>query len=163
MKKSVIEILNDPNISEWEKYKYYTQNDEYALALKEEVKKMVVEKGLSSVMNDTKWLKLQSAIVSLPFAPPYVEKLVLENKTFEEVQISDAPQWLGDWSPFYEEGMPLFFTIEYIKVRPQYAEFVGKLVKSKVIDATKEFEQLLKDLHIPYEGDNGTFIIYGYR
>lgn len=41
-------------------------------------------------MNDTKWLKLQCSISKLLFPPPYVEKLVLENKSYEEVQISDA-------------------------------------------------------------------------
>ncbi|WP_157541400.1 DUF6678 family protein [Hymenobacter aerophilus] len=161
--KSSFEIFRDPNASEREKYKFYAQNDHYALELREKVRKVVVEKGLSSVMNDTKWLKLQSSIVKLPFAPPYIEKLILENKNFEEVQISDAPQWLGDWSPFYEEGMYLFFAIEYIKVRPLYAEYNGRLVAPKIYDETKEFEQILQELHIPYEEECGTFTIYGYK
>jgi hypothetical protein len=161
--KSCFDILGDPNVSEREKYKFYTQNDNHALELKERVRKVVEEKGLSSVMNDTKWLKLQSSIVKLPFAPPYIEKLILENKNFKEVQISDAPQWLGDWSPFYNEGMCLFFAIEYIKVRPRYVEYSGRLVAPKIYDETEEFEQLLKELHIPYEEEYGTFTIYGYK
>lgn len=161
--QSYYDILGDPNVSDRDKYKYYIQNDNHALELKEKVRKVVSEKGLSSVMNDTKWLKLQSAIVKLPFAPPYIEKLILEDKTFKEVQIGDAPQWLGDWSPCYQEGMFLFFAIEYIKVRPCYAEHNGQLVAPKIVDESAAFEQLLQELHIPYEEDNGTFIIYGYK
>lgn len=161
--KSYFDFFENPNVSEREKYKFYIQNDTYALELKEKVRKVVTQKGLSSIMNDTKWLKLQSSIVNLPFAPAYIEKLILENKDFKEVQISDAPQWLGDWSPFYKEGMCLFFAIEYIKVRPRYAKYNGRLVAPKIYDETKEFEQLLKELHIPYEEDNGTFIVYGYK
>jgi hypothetical protein len=156
-------FYKNPNFSEREKYKYYTQNDPHVLDKREKARKIVTEKGLSSIMNDTKWLKLQSSIEKLPFPPPYIEKLIFENKTFEEVQISDAPQWLGDWSPFYQEGMCLFFAIEYIKVRPRYAEYCGRLVAPKIFDETKEFEKLLKELHIPYEEDKGTFTIYGYK
>ncbi|SHG89781.1 hypothetical protein SAMN05443549_10865 [Flavobacterium fluvii] len=161
--KLYFDILGDPNSTEREKYKYYIQNDDYALILKDKVKKIVTEKGLSSIMNDTKWLKLQSSIKKLPFPPPYIEKLILENKAFEDVQINDAPEWFGDWSPFYQEGMCLFFAIEYMKVRPRYAEHAGNLVAPKIHDETEEFEQLLKELHIPYEEDNGTFMIYGYK
>lgn len=161
--KSYAEIFEDPQLSEREKYKYYTQYNPFALALKEEVNKAVVAKGLSAVMNDTKWLELQSAIDKLPFPPPYVEKLILDNKAFEEVEISDAPEWIGDWSPFYREGMSLFFAIEYLKVKPRYSEHIGRLVAPKIYDEANEFEQLLKELHIPFENDKGTYIIYGYK
>ncbi|WP_316931874.1 DUF6678 family protein [Chryseobacterium soli] len=70
---------------------------------------------------------------------------------------------MGDWKPFYKEGMSLFFTIEFIKVRPRYAEYTGHLLAPKIFDETKEFEHLLKELHIPYEEEDGTFTIYGYR
>lgn len=156
-------IFEDPNLTEREKYIFFTKHNPEALALKKQVRKVVAEKGLNAVMNDTKWLELQSAIVKLPFAPPYLEKLILENTTFEELQISDAPEWLGDWSPFYKEGMSLFFSIEYIKVKPRYAEHSGRLVTHKIHDATEEFEHLLKALHIPYDEENGTFTIFGYK
>jgi hypothetical protein len=156
-------IFKDQNVSERGKYKYYTQNNKFVAELKQKIRKVAAQRGLSSIMNDTKWLELQSSIEKLPFAPPYVEKLILENKTFEEVQISDAPDWLGNWGPFYEEGMSLFFAIEYIKVRPRFSEYKGRLVAPKIWDETNEFEQLLKELNIPYQEENGTFTIYGYK
>jgi hypothetical protein len=161
--QSHFDIFSDPTLSERVKYKYFTKNDTDIIKLKEKVKNIVAKKGLSSRMNDTKWLELQSAITQLPFPPPYVEKLVLENKTYEEVKISDSPQWYGDWSPFYYEGMYWFFAIEYIKVRPFHMEYIGRLVDGKIRDETEAFEKILKVLHIPYEEENGTFIIYGYK
>lgn len=153
----------NPDISEREKYKYFTQNDSDVLAEKGKIRKIVAKKGLSPVMNDTKWLKLQNAIKQLPFPPPYIEKLIIDDKTYEEVKISDAPHWVGNWDPFYKEGMHLFFTIEYIKVRPCYAEFQGSLVNPKIFDETDEFKQLLKEMHIPYEEEEGIFTIFGYK
>ncbi len=161
--KPYADLYQDPTISERDKYKYYIQNNPDVLAAKEKVRKIVAQRGLSAIMNDTKWLKLQSSIDKLPFPPAYVEKLVLEDQTFEAVQISDAPDWLGDWSPVYQEGMFLFFAIEYIKVRPFYAEPSGRLVVPKIVDESQEFEKLLNELHIPYEEDKGTYIIYGYK
>ena len=157
------DLFINPNISEREKYKYYTLNDSDVLAEKEKIRKIVAKKGLSPVMNDTKWLKLQNAIKQLPFPPPYIEKLIIDDKTYEEVKISDAPQWFGNWDPFQNEGMHLFFTIEYIKVRPCYAEFRGSLVGPKIFDETEGFKQLLKELNIPYEEYAGVFTIFGYK
>lgn len=161
--KKFEDIFEDTHKSEREKYFYYTQNDPDALALKNKVVKSVTQRGLGSVMNDTKWLELQSAVGRLPFPPPYVEKRVLDASTFEEVIIADNPQFVGDWSPFYQEGMSLFFAIEYIKVRPRFATYQGRLVAPEIRDATKEFEEILRELHIPFEEEEGTFIIYGYR
>lgn len=157
------DFYSNPDISESEKYKYYTSNDPDILAEKEKIRKIVTKKGLSSVMNDTKWLKLQNAIKQLPFPPPYIEKLVINDNTHEEVKIGGAPHWFGNWEPFYREGMYLFFTIEYIKVRPFYAEHMGSLIAPKILDETKEFKHLLTELHIPYEEEEGTFTIFGYR
>ncbi len=157
------QICSDTNLSEWEKYKYFVEHDATAASLKQKVQQHIAAKGMAAVMNDSKWLKLQAAISTLPFPPAYIEKLVLDNQPFENIPIDDAPQWLGNWDPFYKEGMPLFFAIEYIKVRPCYAQSQGSLVPPKIQDATQIFEKLLTSLHIPYEEQNGTFIIYGYK
>lgn len=60
--------------------------------------------------------------------------------------------------------MRLFFLIEYIKARPRYARYIGKLVKPVIIaDETYEFERLLQEIGIPYEEHTGTFTIFGYK
>ena len=40
---------------------------------------------------------------------------------------------------------------------------MGSLIAPKIPDETKEFKHLLTELHIPYEEDEGTFTIFGYR
>ena len=46
-------------MNEFERYKHLTENDSDILKLKNRIKKIVVNKRLSSLMNDTKWLELQ--------------------------------------------------------------------------------------------------------
>lgn len=82
--KPYFDIYEDPNVSEREKYKYYIQNDNSALELKEKVKKTVIEKGFGSTMNDTKWLKLQSSIEKLPFPPHTLKNLYMKIKLLKK-------------------------------------------------------------------------------
>jgi hypothetical protein len=145
----------------WTQYKLYVQH--HTADHKENVRQRVIERGLTSVMNDTKWLQLLQAVRQLPFPPAYVQKLVLENIPFEDITIDTDPAWHGDWQPCHESGMACFYAIEYLKVSPRYAQHQGRLVKPTVIDESAAFEALLKQLHIPYEEDKGIYIIYGYR
>jgi hypothetical protein len=131
--------------------------------LKEKVQKTVAEKRLCSVMNDTKWLELQDAVYELPFLPPNIVKCVTYDDEYPIGQLLDAPTYIGDWSSFWEEGLPEFFTIEWMRVRPRHGKHRGRLVDPEILDETREFEAILKRLHIPHEEQDGTFTIYGYR
>ncbi len=150
--------------TEQEKYRHLSSSDPWILAQKQKVREAVAQKGLTSMMNDTKWLELQKAIETLPFPPPYIEKLVLDGQgLYKKFSLSDAPTYLGDWGHFYEEGMSLFFAIEWINVCPRHARHKGQLIPPEILDETVQFEQILKHYHIPYEEENGTFTIYGYK
>lgn len=154
---------NKVNVSERTKYKYFTERDSRILELKSRVDMAVAKRGLSSFMNDTKWLELQAAIPSLPFPPPYTERLILDAADTGVVEFSKIPEFTGDWSPFYEEGMSFFFEIEWMKISPRYAEYRGALVEPKIFDETRELEQLLIAIGIPYEYANRVFTIFGYK
>ncbi len=146
-----------------EKYKYLTQNDPDILKYKERVFKIVKEKGLSSYMNDSKWLKLQSEVTKLEFTPAYLEKLVTDEKfRYTDVNTKNI-SYFGDWSPYYMEGMPLFFDIEYLIIIPRYVKNVGKLVKGKTIDISENLNDVLTKLNVPFEIDNNNFIVWGYK
>ncbi|MFD2562867.1 DUF6678 family protein [Aquimarina rubra] len=148
----------------FEKYKYLTENDADIVKLKKQIKKIVASKKLSSVMNDTKWLELQQGIETLPFPPAYNEKLVQWNEIkFRFSEIENEPAFLGDWSSFWEEGLPIFFTIEWLEIRPKHRKNIGRLVPPKILDETTELIQLLNKLNIPFEEEKGTIIIYGYK
>jgi hypothetical protein len=150
-------------VTEREKYKYFTENDPAILKRKKVVNSIIIQRGFASFMNDTKWLTLQEAIKTLPFPPPYIEKIVDHEDHDEAFNLSDAPRYVGDWSPFYEEGLPLFFEIEWMKIIPRHAVYRGNLVAPNIIDETEELRQLLIEHSIPHEEENGIFTIIGYR
>ncbi|MBW1294140.1 DUF6678 family protein [Aquimarina litoralis] len=152
------------HMSVFEKYKYFTSNDKDIIKLKEQVATIVASKNLSSVMNDTKWLALQQDIATLPFPPAYNEKLIQWDKAkFTFNDFPSPPKYQGDWSSFWEEGLPIFFTIEWLEIRATYQIFQGRLVSPKILDQTEELNQLLHKLNIPFEQEKDVFTIYGYK
>ena len=150
-------------MNEFEQYKEHLQKYEHIAEFKKKVMKIVFRKNLSSVMNDTKWLELQKAIEILPFPPPYTVKSVTYEDDWSNGNLEDAPRYVGDWSNFWEEGLPPFFTIEWMKVRPRYGKYRGRLVADEIFDETEEFIAILEKYSIPYENENGTITIYGYK
>lgn len=127
-------------------------------SFKKKVQAIVTEKQLCSIMNNTKWEKLQSGVLKqLPFTPPYQVKYILQEKP-EPVTFDNDVWYLGDWI----EGLFPFYSIEWIKVRPRYVKNKGRLVDGEVIDITEQFRELLHNLHIPYKEENNVFFIYGY-
>lgn len=156
--------IENKNLPDDEKYRYLTKNDLDIVEYKQKVLKIVSKRGLGSYMNTTKWLRLQKEVEKLPFPPNYYAKLITDEtfdfKNIIELQNSSC---LGDWSPYYMEGMPLFFSIEYLIVIPKHAKFQGRLVTNKIIDITPEFKLILEQNNIPFEMENGNFIIYGYK
>ncbi|GHT78544.1 hypothetical protein FACS189464_2170 [Bacteroidia bacterium] len=145
-----------------EQYKHYCEREDI-IEFKKEVAKIIQQRQLSSVMNDTKWIELQCAIDTLPFPPAYIQKCLTDKDDFSVWTFDKEPHYLGDWSSFWDEGISLFFNIEWIKVRPRLAKYRGRLVTDEILDETEEFEAILTKYNIPYEEDKGTFIIYGYK
>ena len=131
-------------------------------AEKEKVLRWISEKGLTSYMNDTKWLELQTAMnEEMPFPPPYILKSLFEDKSLLEfgTEVSYHGGWDDEaflWGDFYK--------IEWIKIRPRYLLHQGRLISPKLMDATDELISVLKKYSIPYEeDDDGAFIIFGYK
>lgn len=56
-----------------------------------------------------------------------------------------------------------FYAVEWIKIRPRLLKHQGQLIESKVIDETDAFLAMMKKFNIPFEEQNGTYIVYGYR
>jgi len=146
-----------------EEYKNHINSDNFNDMIAK-VNKIIAEKNLTSYMNDTKWIELQNAIDDLPFPPPYIMKLIFDyDGLCHPDKISDAPHYLGDWSSYWNEGLPPFFIIEWLKVCPRYGKYRGRLVNDEIWDETEEFVTILKKYNIPHEKENGIFTIYGYK
>ncbi|WP_020532571.1 DUF6678 family protein [Flexithrix dorotheae] len=163
-KHNIYASVDSLGLTLFEKYKYLTEKDEDIVKLKQKVSKIIKSRNLSSIMNDTKWLELQQNIDSLPFPPAYNEKLILKDKAvFTFKDFKDPPKYQGDWSSFWQEGLPIFFTIEWLEIRATQQIHQGRLVPPKIIDATKALVQLLNKLNIPFEQESDIITIYGYK
>lgn len=134
--------------------------------LKNEVKLIVRQKQLSSIMNDAKWLKLQTAILSIPkFEPAYCVQLLTDEIEHSPV-IGKAPTYSG-WELLYEDyeySPPPFFNIKWMAIQPLRKIDRGRLVNPEIIDKSDILLDILHKYHIPFEKEVGhTFVIYGYR
>lgn len=146
---------NDNSIYDSERYKC-------------KIKTIIQNKGLCSIMNNTKWRELKKGIAELPFLPPFVIKSVDEEETSYH-QFDEDCYNTGDWGLYLDNYLggdiysTPFYAVEWIKIRPRLLEHQGRLIESKIIDETDEFLAILRKYSIPFEEQNGTYIIYGYR
>ncbi|MBO9128529.1 DUF6678 family protein [Bacillus sp. 165] len=126
--------------------------------LKIKINSRISQKNLHPIMNNTKWEKLQKAIINdFPIPPPFQVKYVLEDNPVPESFEGDV-WYLGDW----KEGILPFYSVEWIRVKPRYLKHKRRLIDDEVIDFTKGFRTLLQELKIPYVEKNNDFYIYGY-
>ncbi|MBQ6797486.1 MAG: hypothetical protein IJP10_05660 [Clostridia bacterium] len=135
---------------------------------KQKIRMIIQNKGMCSMMNNTKWRELKKEITELPFLPPFVIKSVDEEESTYH-QFDEDVYHTGDWGLYLENYLggdiyaTPFYAVEWIKIRPRLLKHQGRLVESKVIDETDEFLEMLKKFNIPFEEQNGTYIIYGYK
>ncbi len=126
--------------------------------LKRRVQAIIEAKQLSSILNRTKWKKLQQAVIEdLAFHPAYQVKYVLENQPFPESFEQEVWYW-GNWT----ESLEPFYHIEWIRVRPRYIKKSKKSSEIELIDITEEFIDLLQKCRIPYVVNKESVYIYGY-
>ncbi|MDY3914039.1 MAG: DUF6678 family protein [Phocaeicola sp.] len=135
--------------------------------LKDEVELIVRRKQLSSIMNDTKWLKLQTAILSTAeFEPAYIVQLLTDEIEYSPV-FGRTPTYLGDWKLIFENweyAPPPFFNIKWMAIQPLLEIHKGRLVNPEIIDKSDILLNILHKYHIPFEKEHEhTFIIYGYK
>lgn len=128
---------------------------------KKKINKILQTQQFYSLMNDTKWLKLIHCIHELTFPPAYTVKLL--NNAEQESVLIGIPNYIGDWSYFFDEGMPIFFCIEYIEVKAMLSTFRGKLIENEIQDETEALEKILIREHIPFQLNNNVFTIYAYK
>ncbi|MCW1921045.1 hypothetical protein OKA05_00670 [Luteolibacter arcticus] len=116
------------------------------------------ERGLTSVMNATKWRELRDAVArELPFAPAFQRKDVLSSDAYPQTFDQDV-RYGGDWPA----GTDLSSEIEWICVRPRRLIHRGNLVAPAIEDIEEQFLALLGRLQIPFARDSETITIYGY-
>ena len=126
----------------------------------EKIRMIVEERGLYSLMNNTKWKELITAIKEKIPDIPIKYKTLFEEDT-------PAYYWTmaGD-EPFEYLNMS---SVEWFKISCEIKEIEnrGRLIEDKIIIYDKKIEvsKILEKFYIPYEYDKieNTFIIYGYK
>jgi hypothetical protein len=109
------------------------------------------EHNLVSVMNNTKWNKLATAIVANDNKEPCVRvKFLREN---EPTGFS-----LMEWN-LEVHNCTLF---EWIDIDPIKRIRVGGLVPDKEINLTSHVLEILNQNNIPYSIENGMYRVWGY-
>ncbi|WP_440119649.1 DUF6678 family protein [Paenibacillus sp. QZ-Y1] len=125
---------------------------------KQKVIEEIQHRQLSSIMNNTKWTKLQDAIYDeLPFAPPFQIKMVLEQAPYPDSFEQDVT-YIGDWLSL----STAFYNVEWVRVKPRTLKSVGRYVQPEVMDIEAEWVALLQKLRIPYMKKDHNYWIYGY-
>lgn len=116
----------------------------------ERLERYIRREQLVSVMNNTKWRELQTAMAGVrPAQPQYVVKDLQSTKPTRE----------RDWT--YHLG--LYKSIEWVDIDPVYRERRGALLPDLEHDMTEQVIGLLRERSIPYELGPEYIRIYGYR
>ena len=126
----------------------------------EKIRLIVEERGLYSLMNNTKWKELITAIKEKTPDIPIKYKIL-----FEE----EAPTYY--WTMAGDEHFEYLnmTSVEWFKISCEIKEIKhrGRLVEDKVIiyDKRAEIYEILEKFNIPYEYDEieNAFFIYGYK
>lgn len=63
---------------------------------KEKINTIIMQKGLCSMMNHTKWKELKNGVNELPFLPPFIIKSIDEEETSYH-QFDKDVYYTGDW------------------------------------------------------------------
>ena len=126
----------------------------------EKIRLIVEERGLYSLMNNTKWKELITAIKEK------ISDIPIKYKTlFEE----EAPTYY--WTMAGDEYFEYLnmVSIEWFRISCEIKEIKhrGRLIEDKLIiyDKKAEIYEILKNFTIPYEYDEieHAFVIYGYK
>ncbi len=156
------------NLSEiYARYKASVTADRLS-AYRKRVDSVIRQRGLSSVLNDTRWLGLQAAIRAVPggFRPAYTCQL-LTDETESRPYFPEVPGWEGAWEWFaddWEYAPPPFFCIEWMSIHPRRSLYRGRMVAPAVEDRSEQLVDILRETRMPYEEiEPHTFLIRGYR
>lgn len=116
---------------------------------------------LTSVMNETKWQRLNRAVSEvLTHAPPYQMKYLGEDTLFPSDSLSEYEILWGEWDEIWLESR--LRSIEWIRLRPIVLLYKGVILDPDVCDMSTELISILERERIPFILENETIQIFGY-
>ncbi|WP_251129812.1 DUF6678 family protein [Exiguobacterium sp. CH10] len=116
---------------------------------------------LTSVMNETKWQRINRAISeTLTHAPPYQMKYLGEDTLFPSDSLSEYEILWGEWDEIWLESR--LRSIEWIRLRPSVLLYKGVILDPDVCDMSTELISILERERIPFTLESETIQIFGY-
>lgn len=116
---------------------------------------------LTSVMNETKWKRLNRAVSEeLTYALPYQIKYLGEDTLFPSDSLSEYEILWGEWDEIWLES-PLR-SIEWIRLRPSVLLYKRVILDPDVCDLSTELISILEREKIPFILESETIQIFGY-
>jgi hypothetical protein len=101
---------------------------------------MINDKGLSGLMNDTKWNEIRKAMYEFTRITKWRTK---------DIFTGYLSNWDSEW--FYHFNLGEYKTIEYLEIQLENEEMKNEIV------------EILKKIHVPGEITNNSIFIYGYK
>lgn len=138
---------------------------QYKKTRREQIQEIVGRRRLTSFMNNTKWQEFCRAMVEeMPFPPPYIYKTLFERDEEVFCDFSRDVPYLGAYDRESFAGYH-YQMIEWVKIRPRYYDYEGGRLAGKYVyhEAEQELEEILARYSIPYEKEDGVYMIYGYK
>lgn len=138
---------------------------------REAIQEIIVRRGLTSFMNNTKWNEFRLAMLEeMPFEPPYNYKTLFDKD--EYISTEYVQHIINNSGPFSFSSFDNeifnnlnYKSLEWVIVRPNFFSLEGgRLVEKKIwYESESEFIKIMKKYNIPYRLENGAYIIYGYK
>lgn len=124
-------------------------------------KQIIEKRQLTSYMNTTKWMEfLQVMSKEIFLRIPYAFRTLFDTGRRNDELFDDC--YCRECFNGYD-----FKSLEWVKVKPKFCErrYRGRLIDDEEVwhDLEEEFIRGMKKYSIPYEGGDGTYIVYGYR
>jgi len=127
----------------------------------EKIAKIIANRQLTSYMNDTKWKEfLQLMTEEMSMRVPYAFHTLFDMDHIND-DFYDTCYCQDCFNGYH------FKSLEWVKVMPKFVEHKhrGILLDDEEIfyDLEDEFVEKIQKYSIPYEREDGIYIIYGYR
>jgi hypothetical protein len=114
-------------------------------------KERVERENLASLMSDTRWSQLVTALVDAHFLPEFRVKVIGERESS-----------IG-WESSFPHHLPSpYLCIEWLELSGRFSRHRGKLVPDAIVDRSSELEQILRQTRVPFTIDGGVFRVWGH-
>ncbi len=124
---------------------------------RQHIRRIVEERGLTGLANDTKWRELREAMLEFEGPPHWRAEPRFRFKTIDE-------PWVGSWDSSWLTHHPYdFLAVEWLDVELLVRQHVGALVPPQVVrDDSAWVEPLLERIGFDRARGRGFVRLFGY-